>query len=78
MAATNPSALNYSVATGIALIKGSMFVIDTAAVTGALAAADPSLPRIDTIIASWTYSAGVPTCSISVKQGTPAITFSMT
>ena len=72
LAVTNPSTLQYSVATGIAIIKGFMYVNDTVAVTGSLSAADPSLPRIDTIVVSWAYTSGVPTATVAVKTGTPA------
>lgn len=72
LAATNPSTLNWSVATGAALIKGFAAIVDTAAATGTLSAADPSLPRIDTVVLSWAYNSGAPTLSVTQVTGTPA------
>lgn len=72
LAVSATTGLGYSVATGAACIKGFFYGSDGAAVTGTLAAADPTFPRIDTIVLSWAFASGAPTCSVSVKQGTPA------
>lgn len=72
LAVSATSGLGWSVATGAALIKGFAAIVDTAAATGTLATADPSLPRIDTVVLSWTYNSGVPTLSVTQVTGTPA------
>ncbi len=72
LAASATSGLGWSVATGAALIKGFAAIVDTSAATGTLSAADPSLPRIDTIVLSWAYNSGVPTLSVTQVTGTPA------
>lgn len=72
LAVTSPSGLNVTVATGAACVKGFLYASDTAAVAKVLGAADPSLPRIDTLCVQWNYASGVPTCVIAVKAGTPA------
>lgn len=69
LAVTNPSGLQLSAASGVAITKGFLYYTD-AAVTATLAAADPSLPRIDTLIISWSFSGR--SAAIAVKQGTPA------
>ena len=72
LAASATSGLGWSVATGVAMIKGFACTVDTSAVTGTLAAADPTLPRIDTLVLSWAYSSGVGTLSVVAVTGTPA------
>lgn len=72
LAASATSGLGWSVATGAAIVKGFAAIVDTSAATGTLATADPSLPRIDTLVLDWQYSSGVPTLSVTAVTGTPA------
>lgn len=71
--ANSPAAMNVLVNTGAAFIKGRIYE-NTASATLAIAAADPTNPRLDRIILRASLAAGVQTIRLAVLTGTPGAT----